>query len=39
VLTTFQQLPADFLVERFADYVATKRRFGARHLGSRDRVG
>ena len=36
--TTFQRLLADLPAERFADYLATERRAGARWLGSTGRV-
>ncbi len=36
--TTFQGMLAEVPVERFADYLATERRLGARHLGSTGRA-
>ncbi len=36
--TTFQRLLADIPAERFADYLATERRIGARHLGATGRA-
>jgi UDPglucose--hexose-1-phosphate uridylyltransferase len=38
VASTFQQLLADLPAERFADYLATEQRLGARYLGGRGRV-
>jgi UDPglucose--hexose-1-phosphate uridylyltransferase len=38
VASTFQQLLADLPAGRFADYLATERRLGARYLGGRGRV-
>jgi UDPglucose--hexose-1-phosphate uridylyltransferase len=38
VASTYQRLLADLPAERFADYLASERRLGARHLGGRGRV-